>query len=184
MGMKDTVKHGFARQLWISFGIIGMAVAAAATGVYFLSKDLAAQADQIIRDKTLIARETAVLGILAKLKSDAPVAAQYAAAMSKLLPVHDDLIGFPAWLAAAAKANNVSAAFSFRGDAAPATPVSPGADGFTMSVSGPAVNVLAFLDYLEARVPAYLLAVDSFDFGAADSGYRVTLQGKLFSRSQ
>lgn len=178
------MKRSFKQQLWISFGIIFGVVVLVSIGVYFLSGDLTAQADRIVADKTLIARQTAVLGILAKLKSDAPVAKQYTAAMQKLLPIHDDLIGFSGWLTATAKGKNVSAAFSFRGDNTPATPATPGTDGFTMNLEGSATDLAAFLDYLETNSPAYLLAIDSFDLGSTGSGYRATLQGRLFSRAQ
>ena len=176
------MKRSFKAQLWISFGVIFVAIVLATVGMYFFSNDLTAQADKIVADRTLIAQQTAVLGVLAELKHDAPRAAQYAVAMGTLLPKHDDLIGFSGWLNSIAQAHKVSSSFSFRGDNVSASPSSPGTDGFTISVQGSAENLVAFLKDLETQAPGFLLVVDSFDLSSTGTDYRTVLQGRLFSR--
>lgn len=172
----------FKQPLWISFGIVFGAATVAGVAIYFLSGDITAQADKIISDKTLVTRQAAVVGILASLKSDAPKAAQYSAAMKKLLPTHDELIGFSPWLNALGQTHNVSVAFSFRGDNAGATASSLGTDGFSLSVTGSSKDILSFLQDIETRAQSFLLSIDSFEFGQSDSGYRLNAQGRLFSR--
>jgi hypothetical protein len=180
--MVSEMKDGFKRQMLLNFGIIFVAIAAATVGLYVLSGDLAAQAQKIIVDKALINKQTAILGILANLKSDAPVAARYADAMKKLLPIHDDLINFPQWLTALGRAHDVSVSFSFRGDNTAATDAVAGTDGFTLGASGSATNLIAFLQDLEVKASGFLLSIDTFDLVGDSGGYRLSAQGRLFSR--
>jgi hypothetical protein len=176
------MKSDFKRQLWMSFGLIFGAVAVASAAIYFLSNDLTAQAEKIIADKNLIARQAAFVGVLASLKSDAPVAIQYTAAINKLLPVHDELIGFPQWLVNLGQTHNVSIASAFQGGDVPPTDEAPGTDGFSMGVTGNSTDIIAFLSDIESQAPAFLLSLDSFDFANTGSAYRLSTQGKLFSQ--
>ncbi len=176
------MNSSFKKQLLISFGIIFGAVVAASIALYFLSSDLTAEANKIIFDKTLTARQAVVLSVLADLKRDAKRAAQYKGAMDKLLPAHDDLIGFSQWLNALARAHNISVSFSFRGDNTPATESIPGNDGFSLSSTGLSNDLSAFLKDIETQSPGFLLNVDSFDLVNSAPNYRLSLQGKLFSK--
>jgi len=176
------MKGNFKKQLWISFSIIFGAVAVASVALYFLSSDLDAQAAKIISDKTLVAQQTALVGILANLKSDAVQATQYAAAMNKLLPSHDELISFPQWIAAVGQAHAVSAVVTFQGNNAAATEALPGSDGFSLSATGAATDIVAFLNDLEMRSPGFLLAIDSFDLTNNGSSYQLSVQGRVFSK--
>ena len=176
------MKVNFKKQLWISFGIIFGAIAVASIALYFLSSDLDAQAAKIISDKTLVAQRAAIVGVLASLKSNAVQATQYADAMNKLLPSHDELIGFPQWIASVSQAHNVSVSVVFRGDNTTATNSTPGSDGFSLSATGAAADIVAFLNDLEARSPGFLLAIDSFDLTNNASSYQLSVQGRVFSR--
>ena len=176
------MKNSFKTQLWVSLGVVFGTIIATGIGLYFLSGDLTAQGDKIITDKTLIARQTAVLGVLAQLKSDAPRAAQYQAAINKLLPAHDNLISFSPWLDALGQAHKVSVAFSFTGGNMAVTDTAPGSDGFSMSAQGAAADLAAFLGDLESQAPGFLLSIDSFDLINNGSDYKLSTQGRLFSK--
>ena len=173
---------GVRKQLLLSFGIILVAVGAATWGLYYYSGDITTQADKIISDKDLVTRQASIVGILASLKNDAPKAAIYTTAMEKLLPTHDELIGFQPWLMSRGQSDGVGLNFNFEGNSAPAPPGSYGADGFTLSVSGSTDQIIAFLQDIEIKANAYLLSIDSFDIARSGTTYSVTLQGRVFSR--
>ena len=176
------MKSNFKQSLWVSFGVIFGTILVASAALYFLSTDLAAQAEKIITDKALIAEQTGALDILASLKSDAMQAAPYAAAMGKLLPPHDELIGFPQWLTALGQAHNVSVSAAFQGNNVPVTDSAPGNDSFSMNASGASADLITFLRDLETRVPGFLLAIDTFDLGNTGPSYQLSAPGRLFSR--
>jgi len=161
--------------------ILGTIVVSSAA-FYFLANDLSAQSEKIISDKAFVAQQTAILGALASLKSDASSSVPYADAMNKLLPTHDELIGFPQWISALAREHNVSVSVVFSGRNLAATASSPGTDGFSMTASGTSGNLAAFLDDIEAHAPGFLLTIDTFDLASNGSAYQLSAQGKLFSR--
>lgn len=175
-------ERSFRLQLWISAGIIFGSMAAAAAGLYFLSNDLAAQSAKIVNDKNFIAAQTAVVGELASLKNEEAESVPYLTAMQKLLPTHDQLIGFPGWVDALAQAHGVSASVSFTGQKADATASSPASDAFSLEVSGPPSGIVSFLADMETKASGYLLAIDSFDFRTNGSDYSLAAQGRVFSR--
>lgn len=175
-------KGTFKTRLWISFGIVIVALAGASAAFYFLSGDLHAQATQIIADKTSVAQQAAVVGTLANLKSDSVKAAGYASAINQLLPSHDELIGFPQWVAAAGEAHNVQASVVFQGENATSTGSSPGSDGFSLSAAGTEADLVAFLDDIEIQAPGFLIAIDSFDLINSGPSYQLTAQGRVFSQ--
>ena len=182
--MKESMKgskNSFRGQLWLSFGIIAAAIVAAAGSFYFLSNDGAAQADKIVADQNAIARQTGVLTILAALKKDAPAAVQYSDALGKLLPTHDSLIDFPQWLNALAQAHDVTISFSFQGSNNAATDAAPGSDGFSINATGEGGNLAAFLRDVETKA-GFLVSIDNFDLSANGTQYRLSAQGKVFSR--
>ncbi len=180
--MNKEMKSGFKKQLWISFGIIGGAIVAASVAVYFLSGDIDAQATQIITAKTAIAQQAATVGTLASLKSDAVRAASYAAVMGQLLLDRDELIAFPQWVATAGVAHNVQVSVVFQGGNTTTTASLPASDGFSLSATGAAVDLAAFLDDIETQKPGFLIAIDSIDLTNNGASYQLSAQGKVFSQ--
>lgn len=177
------MKGNFKKQLWISSGIILIAVAVTFSVMYFVSGDLTSQATKIVADKNLLAQQAAVVGILAQLKSDAPQSEQYEAAMNQLVPAHEDLISFPTQLQTLGQADNVVVVVTFTGVNVPATASELGTDGFSLTATGAASDLDTFFKDLETQSSVYLLSVDSFDFANSDSGYTLSVQGKVFSRA-
>ncbi len=174
--------EGLKRQLVIGFGVIGGSAAVALVALYFLAGSMTAQADKTTADQSSIAEETAMVSVLARLKSSAPEAAAYSAALTKLLPTHDNLIGFSPWLSAIAKTHNVSVSVAFQGGAAAATDAAPGSDGFSMTANGAAADLTAFLTDIETEAPGFLLSIDSFDLSNDGASYRLSAQGRVFSQ--
>ena len=178
MGRANT----FHRQWFMSGAIILVAVALAVTAFYYLARDLEKETAQIAADRMFIADQTAILGTLAALKSAETQSAPYLAAMQKLLPTHDGLIGFPQWIAGLASADAVTASVSFTGNNVSASDSVAGSDGFSLSVSGSPSAIAAFLDDLGVKAAGYLIAIDSFTFINGGAGGTLTLQGRIFSR--
>lgn len=176
------MKNSLKTQLWIGFGVILASLALATAAIYYFSGDLAAQADRIIADKALISRQAAVVDILARLKREAPVAAAYLALIDKVLPTHDNLIGLPQWLDELGRAHGVTVIFAFQGNNVPMTASAPGADGFVMTVTGAPAEVASFLTDLELNSRGYLLSLDAFSFAGTGVDYKLSAQGRVFSR--
>jgi len=176
------MKNSFKKQLWISFGFIFGAAAIASSAIYFLSGDLTAQADKIVTDKSLAAKQTAAVGVLGDLKTQAPIAAQYQAAMEKLLPTHDNLINFSQCLTSVGSSHHVSVSFNFQGGTTAATDAAAGSDSFSMNVTGASADILAFLTEIETQTQAFLISIDSFSLTNDAAGYRLSAAGKVFSR--
>jgi hypothetical protein len=178
------MKNNLGVKLWVSFGVIFGSAALAAVGIYFLVNDITVQTDKIIADKTIVAGQTAALGNLANLKGDAPEAATYQAAMEKVLPVHDDLIGFSQWLTNTGYKRNVVVISAFQGGNVAATDAAPGTDSFVMTATGSLADLSAFLGDVEGGVGGFLLSIDSFDITNDGANYRLAASGRLFSRKQ
>lgn len=176
------MKSRFKKQLWISIGVICIAVIAASVAMYYFSDSMTTQAATILADKNLLARQTTVLGVLADLKSQAPQAAQYTTAMNALVPTHDSLIGFSDWVTKLGLRDNVSVSVSFNGQNVPASGSSLGTDGFAMTVVGASADTSTFFTDFE-KAQNFLVSISGFDFANSGPGYRITLQGKVFSRS-
>ena len=176
------MKNSFAKQLWLSLGIVLGSVVLATIALYFLSGQMDAEAQKIVTDQAIVGRQVALLGILAELKRDAPIAAQYSQAMDKLLPKHDDLIGLSPWLNGIAATHGVTITFSFTGASSPPNGSMPGSDVFSLSANGNLANLTAFLEDAETKAAGYLLTIDTFDLSGSENGYQLSMQGKAFSR--
>jgi hypothetical protein len=176
------MKSGFKKQLWISVSVIVVAIAAAAVGIYILSGDLDANAQSIIRQKNLVAAQSASVGILASLEGQAPKAATYATAMQMLIPSHDALIGFSTWLNGIAQSDGVTASFSFTGSDTPATLTTAGTDTFSLAVQGSLTAIATFLENIEYQAPGFLLSIDTFSLVSEGGNYTLNGQGRVFSQ--
>lgn len=176
------MKNSFKQHILISLGVVLAAIAAASAALYFLSGDIHVQAAKIISDKQLAAQQTAAVSILAHLKTDAARAAQYTVALDKLLPTHDELIGFPQWASSLGQSHHVAVSAVFQGNNTPAGDAAPGSDGFSLSATGAASDILAFLNDFEVQAPDFLLTINSFDLVNRGSNYQLSAQGQVFSR--
>jgi hypothetical protein len=174
------MKDKFKKQLLISFGLILGSGIAAAIGLNFLSGNLHASAEKIIQERAGLSAETMALGSLADLKRDAPLAAQYQAAINKLLPDQYHLIGFGQWLNGIAQHHSVSANVSFQGTPTPPSAGAAGTAIFSISTTGSASDVIAFLKDIETQEPAFLLSINSFDLTSDGTTVNVTGQGTLY----
>jgi len=181
--MEWMAKDPLQKQIWVTSGVIGASIIAASVGFYFLSNAINAQAQKILTDKAIGAEQAAAVGVLAKLKSDATLATQYANAMNTLVPIHDNLIGVPQWLNTVAASHGVTISFSFQGGNAPASGAKPGTDPFTLTVDGTSDGIAAFMGDIESQAPEFLLNVTSFDLTNNGSPYHLSVQGVFFSRA-
>ncbi len=175
------------RQWWISIGVIAGSIAAAAITLYFLSGSIAAIADKIVADRSLINQQTGALAALAQLREQASQAAVDQAAMNALLPGQDALIGFAPWISKIASADGVSAQATFGSDVGNGSVSAPGAFGaknmpFSLAASGPISNMVSFLDDIEVRQPGFLIQLTSFDLTYQSGAYQLNGQGQVFYR--
>ncbi len=176
------VKERFTRQLWISFGIIVGSIAIAAGVLAFLSGGISAQADAIVTDRAAVQSNTNILADLTQLKSEAPQAAQYQAAMNQLLPDQYGLVTFTQWLAQLGAKYNVTTNVAFQGSVVASAGTTPGTAQFSFSAEGSPEDVADFLDGMNEKSTQFLIALTSFDVTSAGSNENITGQGTLFFR--
>jgi hypothetical protein len=176
----SATRDPFSRQLLLGFGIIFAAIIGAAIAIYFILSDVRARASVIAGSQTKVAIRNGDLAALASLQADAPRAASYAAAITKLLRPRDSLIQFPHQVQSLAASYNVIAEVSFTNE--PSTPA-PGVAGvatFSLNASGKSDDLLAFLKNIETQSSQFLVAVDTLDFSPNASNGRLAASGRVF----
>ena len=148
--------------------------------LYFLSRSLSLEANEIAADRLLISQRVAAIAAFAGSKTDAPKAGIYLEAMNKLLVSQDQLIDFPRWLNGLARVRQVGINFSFRGNQTPPQGDSPGFISFSLDLTGESSNMIDFIKDVEFRSPRFLAVMDNFDLTRNDSGYRILANGRVF----
>ncbi len=177
------IKEHFAKQLWISFGIVLGSIAAAAVALYLFSGKISAAADAIVTDRAMVQDNTDAVANLAQLEGQAPQAAQYEAALDQLLPDQYGLVSFPQWLAQVGAKYGVTTSASFQGSATPPSGATPGTVQFSFTAIGAPTSIVAFLHDMNARPSGFLLSLTSFTMtGAGGASEQMTGQGTLFFR--
>jgi hypothetical protein len=175
-------KERFARQLWISLGIIVGSIALAAGLLAFFSGDISAQADAIVGDRVTVQNKTDALANLAQLESEAPQAARYQSAMNQLSPDQYGLVTFTQWIAQLGAKYDVTTNAAFQGSVVPSAGTTPGTAQFSFSVEGSPENIAAFLDGMNAKSTGFLVTLISFNVTGSGSNENMTGQGILFFR--
>jgi len=174
------VKEYFARQLWISFGIILGSIAIVGVAAFFMLGDISKQASTIVSDRTMIEEKNDAVTDLAELEAQVAQAAQYEQAITQLLPTQFGLVSFPQWLAQLGSRYSVTTTATLQGSVAPPTGSSAGTVGFAFSAVGSPSNVTAFLDAMISKSPGFLASVNSFNVTGDATNETVTGQGMLF----
>ena len=177
------VKDHFLRQLWISSGVIVVSILAAAYGIYFYSGDLSAQADKIVNDRAVIQQQTDSIGDLANLERAVPQAAQYQAAMNRLLPDQYGIVTLGEWFTQTGGKYGVSANAQLQGGSALSPQgLTPGSASFSFDAEGPPASLLSFLDEISSKSPGFLISLGQFDFTNSGTSAKVTGHGIVFFR--
>ena len=182
------MEAGYKKQFIIS----GVVIVAAALGAFALfhvfAGDIEATVAKILKDEETIAAQAASLGDAALLTKQAPDAVRYQAAMDKLLPRQDGLIGFGQWISTLGAQHQISATASFRSAANPlGAPVAAGdvnfnQTNFALSANGNLNDIVAFLADIESKAPGYLLHFSDFDLVNNNAIYQLQAQGVVYSR--
>ncbi|HVO29022.1 MAG TPA: hypothetical protein VMT81_03505 [Candidatus Paceibacterota bacterium] len=167
----------FRRRLIVGLSVIFGSIALAAVALYILSNTIDAAVKKIGTDRALIAQEGGLLGVLASLKQQEPQAEVYQGAITQLLPTQDGLIGFGPWLDAIAANHQVSASASFGSNIVPPSSGQLGAAPVSISATGNADDLAAFLADAESGTPGFLLDIISFDLTGNGDSYRLTASG-------
>lgn len=175
-------KERFARQLWLSFGIIVGSIAAAMVVLYFLSGNILAQADMIVNGRATVRNKADAVATLAQLGSEASQAAQYQSAIDQLLPDQYGLVTFTQWVVQLGTKYDVTANAAFQGSVVPSAGTTPGTAEFSFSVEGSPNNVAAFLDGMSKSATGFLVTLTSFNVANNGPNEDVTGRGTLFFR--
>lgn len=176
------MKNKFFRQFLLDGGIIGGVLVVGLTTVLFLGRSVDKVSGEIAGVRATLAEETYLVDNLAALKQSAAEARDLLAKMDMLLPLRDDLLGFPRFVEGRAQAYGVGFSFSFEGEPQAATPERAGHAFFLVRVSGGYDNILNFIEDIERRLTRFLVHVDTVTFTEEDGGYRALIRGKVFFR--
>jgi len=175
-------KDRFTKQFWISLGIIAASIIIAVVVLNYFAGDMDAQASAIVSARGQAQAQTAAIANLAALKSQAPQAAQYQAAIDGLLPDQYNLVTFPQWFARLGTQYGVSANATITGSLTPSAGATPGSTSFSFGVSGKGSAVTDFLDVMSTKAPGFILTIGMLDVTSDGNNYNVTGQGTLFTR--
>ncbi len=170
----------FKKELFLDFSIILGSVLLAAVAIFFLNKDVASQAEKVSSARLSVAKQTAALGILATLKKDAPVAANYRQAMRRILITEDQLLNFPRVLESLARGRNLSLSFSPQGNPSGAGENTPGQLPFSLRLGGGLDNIIGFISDAELQSQNFLVSLDSFNLKGNGSYYDFTGGARVF----
>lgn len=130
--------------------------------------------------RTVIKTSHESVKYLTELKNQAPLAEQYGAQLSLLLPKKEELLAFPKWLDGIARANNVSFKFGFQGENNPSSSGAPGNVDFSLAAEGTMENLRNFINAVESRSNRYIVDLESMNFEGNSQKYNLTSGGKLF----
>ena len=172
----------FKKRFWIGTGVILISFVIFAAVAFFLSNDITTQASAITKARSNAASQSAMVNAYSVLKSDAATAVTYQAAMDKLLPSQNNLIGFQSQIDNIAHDEGVDLTFTFSSSSTPSAGNVPGSIGFTMNVVGPLPGIVNFLTDIESRTPITLSKIDTFTLAQDGSNYGFDGTGHVFFR--
>jgi len=166
----------------VSMGIIVGSFLVLGIAVTWLGNNVAERANTISGNRALIKQQAHILETFASLKKIETEVAVYKEKLHGLVPTKNQLIDFPRWVTTLEHLHGVMGTFSFQGAGTDPAPGEIGSNGFTISVTGRAENIVNFFEALEVKSPKFLSAIDSFDVAQSGSGYQVSSHGRVFFR--
>lgn len=170
----------FKRRVYLSVGMIAASFLIFGLLFYFLGSYIDSAAKAIAAARGTKQSRIELLESLSALKRDNPTAEALQRKMDALLPPQDALLSFPQFIEGAARTRGVSANISFTGSPAAPAVKSPGTAPFSMSVTGSAANIAAFLNDLEFKTTKFLASFDSINFFPDGQGFRAEISGRAF----
>src|SRR3989344_7771217 len=126
----------FRRGMLMNVGIISGSIIAFWLVLYGIGFQIRESSRDIAASRELIVQRSFVLDNLADLRRTAPEAARIGAKIRALLPLQDELLGFPRFLDGLSRAHNISLSFSFQGDPVPGGETQAGHINLTLRLSG------------------------------------------------
>jgi len=174
------MEHGFKRFFLVNSGIIVGSFVLAAALFYVLNNRLAVEGAAIAENRERIDRSTRAAERLAALKVDLPAAEAYERAMTLLLPSQEGLLDLPRDVETIGRLHGIAALFTFSGES-DATVTERSYLSFTITGTGQATNLLAFLKAIEVDHPKFTLSIDSFDLTGTDlAAQQLLAVGKVY----
>ena len=174
------IKDRFMRRFWISMSIIVGSIVVAGLAIDYFSGSLSAEANIIVGDRTTIQRNTDAVASLAQLKSAAPQAARYQAAMDQILPDQYGLVTFTQWFSQLGQKYNVTTNAAFQGSVVPTAATVAGSAQFSFSAVGSPADISAFLNAVDSTTSGFIVSLSTFDVASDGTNETITGQGQLF----
>ena len=170
----------FNAQILFQVGITCVLLIVFAGATAYVRGDIKNRAERIdIARAELSLRQDAV-GAYVLLKDASVRAEPYIQVLHTVLPTKEELINFPKVMRSLGEANAIDITVTFGRDS------SGGVEGelmntaFGISAEGSLVNLIRFLESVEQSV--YFVAFTSLKLTALGQGYRISLDGRVYSR--
>lgn len=146
----------------------------------WLGSDISARSASVLSGRKDLVQKSEALRSLAALKLDSERAKTYSSVLQNILPMRDQLIGFPKDLEGIARKNKVDFGFSF-GTENPSKDSQPGSLGFAITLGGKYADILSFIREVESS--RYIIEWMELDI-AVSSGdsFKGSASGRVFSR--
>lgn len=170
----------FRRYLLTNTGIILAIFLIFGAVFYIFSKSLDSKVVKVLANRTAIVQRSTDLETLSKLKTDTAAAAELEKKIDALLPVQDNLIGFPQFLNTLARSHSLSSVFNFDGVPNPAVLPMPGYVDFSVTIEGDAASIRSFMDELENRTTKFMVNLHGFALTPRSGIYHAELNGRVF----
>ncbi|MFA6354655.1 MAG: hypothetical protein WCX12_03170 [Candidatus Paceibacterota bacterium] len=150
--------------------------------LYFSASYIAKLSKDISNQRFLVYENSNINGVLADLKNGNDSAAAYIKGIGALVPAKDQLISDLSRVLSNQGTNyGVGVTFDFQqGVEVKPTPTSFGHAGFSLSVTGPLSNLIAFLRYLETASPRFLMSFESADIAKTSNDYVLNAKGLVY----
>lgn len=170
----------FRPYLWMNTGIILGSFLIFGIIFYFFSQALDGKVARVLANRTAIAQRSTDLESLSKLKTDTAAATELQKKLDALLPLQDNLIGFPQFLNTLARNHSLSLTFNFDGAPNPGVPPAPGYVGFSITIEGDGANIRAFVDELENKTTKFMVNLQGLALTPRSGIYHADLKGQVF----
>ncbi len=148
----------------------------------FLGKEIKDKAQQIQDQRTEIGSRINSISKLADLSATAKEVQPALDELNSLLPKRDELVIFPRYINTLATESGVDEHFSFNGGEVSPAGAEAGYSAFTLSITGPYANVMAFLEELEKG--NFVIRVEGLDvtIQTGSASFKADIQGLIFFR--
>lgn len=180
MNAKNIMNRDFRTEMLWSGGMILTSFFASVIAAYWISSDLNAAANGIVKARTEIRQRIGSLENLAEYRQAVSKTESYRERLKKMLPPGDNLLGFPRELIAKGRDRGVVVQFTFDGNAVQPDGGGAGSVPFRLQAEGEYFSLREFVADFESGKAGFLTAVESLDIRERGGAFSAAATGRIF----